>query len=91
LPLISAVNTCPSTKSLFSLQISAAAKSLCKKLPQMESDLSDFFEISPFDMMATETRKKVFVNVPLNYEVPNPGGGLALATGELTSKYFKMA
>ena len=40
------------------------------------------------EMMAAETRKKVFVNVPLTFERPL---GLRAAKGDLTSKYFKLA
>ncbi len=78
------------------LKVSAVAKSLCKKLPQMEADLGDYLELSMSDMMENEAKKKVFVNVPLTFEAPEgiklraskAGGGGAT---DLTSKYFKLA
>ena len=54
----------------------------------MEFDLSEFLEVSMEEMMAAETRKKVFVNVPLTFERP---AGLRAAKGDLTAKYFKFA
>ena len=71
-----------------SFQVAAAAKKLCTRLPQMEFDLSEFLEFSMEEMMAEETKKKVFVNVPLTFERPQ---GLRAAKGDLTSKYFKLA
>ena len=70
------------------LQVAAAAKKLCSRLPSMEFDLSEFLEVSMEEMMAAETRKKVFVNVPLTFERPT---GLRAAKGDLTAKYFKFA
>ena len=72
----------------FDFQVAAAAKKLCSRLPSMEFDLSEFLEVSMEEMMAAETRKRVFVNVPLTFERPQ---GLRAAKGDLTSKYFKLA
>ena len=55
----------------------------------MEFDLSEFLEVSMEEMMAAETRKRVFVNVPLTFERPTTG--LRAAKGDLTAKYFKFA
>ena len=51
-------------------QIAQMAKFINKQLPQMEWDLSQHLETTMEDMMAVETKKKVFVNVPLTFERP---------------------
>ncbi len=63
------------------------------KLPleqRVEWDLSEYLEIGMPDMMSEECKKKIFVNVPLNFERPI---GLTFAKdgAEVVSKYFKMA
>ena len=65
-----------------------AVKKLCSSLPLTEFDLSEFLEFSMEEMMAVETRKNVFVNVPLTFERLL---GLRAAKGDLTAKYFKLA
>ena len=52
-------------------QVSQAAKFINKLQPQMEWTISAQLEHSFEDMMETELKKKVFVNVPLTFERPN--------------------
>jgi len=51
-------------------QVSQMAKFINKQLPQIEWDLTQYLEITMEDMMSTEYKKKVFVNVPLTFERP---------------------
>lgn len=51
-------------------QISQMAKFINKQLPQIEWDLTQYLEVTMEDMMSTEYKKKVFVNVPLTFERP---------------------
>ena len=67
-------------------QVAQMAKFINKQLPQMEWDLSQYLEITMEDMMVTETKKKVFVNVPLTFERPM---GCSFSKNCGTSKHFK--
>ena len=67
-------------------QISQMAKFINKQLPQMEWDLTQYLEITMEDMMSTEYKKKVFVNVPLTYERPL---GVKFPKNDAVSEYFK--
>ena len=66
-------------------QVSQMAKFINKQLPQMEWDLSQYLEFTMEDMMSTEYKKKVFVNVPLTYERPD---GLKFLKTDVTKDYF---
>merc|ERR1719436_202346 len=66
-------------------QISQMAKFINKQLPQMEWDLSQYLEITFEDLMNTEYKKKVFVNVPLTYERPN---GSKFPKNDVVTEYF---
>ena len=70
-------------------QVAQAAKFISKKLPEMEYDLSEFLEFTMDGMFAVETRKKIFVNVPLTFERPT-GMKFAKTGNELTGKYFQL-
>lgn len=37
----------------------------------MEWNINDFLEVTMDEMMQKETKKKIFVNVPLTFERPN--------------------
>ena len=70
-------------------QVSAAAiKLVSKKLPEMEWDLSEYLEVSMEDMMKTEAKKKIFLNVPLTFE--RPRGFKAPKNSDIMSKCFEM-
>ena len=66
-------------------QVAQMAKFINKQLPQIEWDLSQYLEITMEDMMMTETKKKVFVNVPLTFERPV---GCKFLKDDNSIKYF---
>ena len=66
-------------------QVSQMAKFINKQLPQIEWDLTQYLELTMEDMMNTEYKKKVFVNVPLTYERPD---GLKFPKNDVTEDYF---
>lgn len=47
------------------------AKFINKPLPQMEWNLADFLEVTMSDMLQKETKKRIFVNVPLTFDRPD--------------------
>ena len=67
-------------------QIAQSAKFINKNLPQMEWNIEDFLEITQEDMFKTESKKKIFVNVPLTFERPI---GWAFPKGDLVKDYFE--
>ena len=66
-------------------QVSQMAKFINKQLPQIEWDLTQYLEFTMEDMMSTEYKKKVFVNVPLTYERPL---GVKFPKNDSLSDYF---
>ncbi|TRY61909.1 hypothetical protein TCAL_13364 [Tigriopus californicus] len=68
-------------------QVSQVAKTMFKKLPEMEWDLSQYLDITIDDMMTVETKKTIFVNVPLNFERPT---GLKFPKNDLTDQIFAL-
>ena len=62
-------------------QVSQAAKFINKSLPQMEWSIEDYLETTYDDMFATEARKKIFVNVPLEIQRPK---------GDVVSNIFEV-
>ena len=68
-------------------QVSQMAKFINKQLPQIEWDMSQYLEISMEDMMNTEYKKKVFVNVPLTFERPN---GLKFPRQDIVAEHFEL-
>ena len=68
--------------------MAAAAKFISKKLPEMEWDLGEYLELGWDDMLRVETKKKIFVNVPLTFERPSEKG-LAFQKGDLSSECFE--
>ena len=72
-------------------QVSQCAKNLSRRLntqPDREFDLGEVLELEMNDLMEQETKKKPFVNVPLNFK--RPVNDVCFPDGDLTSKYFKM-
>ena len=67
-------------------QVAQMAKFINKQLPQIEWDISQYLEITMEDMMTTETKKKVFVNVPLTFERPVR---CKFPKNDVVIKYFK--
>jgi len=67
-------------------QVSQMAKFINKQLPQIEWDLTQYLEITMEDMMSTEYKKKVFVNVPLTFERPN---GLKFQKQDIVAEHFE--
>jgi hypothetical protein len=70
------------------LSILFSAKFINKPLPQMEWNLADFLEVTMSDMLQKETKKKIFVNVPLTFDRPD---GLKFSTGDLMSQNFEFS
>ena len=48
-----------------------SAKFINKALPDMEWNINDFLEVTMSEMMQKETKKKIFVNVPLTFDRPD--------------------
>ncbi len=73
-----------------STQVSSAAKDLLEKgvRDQGEKDVSACLETTWSDLLQLELKKKVFVNVPLNFEHAH---GLKLPQNELLSELFAIA
>ncbi len=66
-----------------------AAKFLNRPLPEMEWNVSDYLEITMEEMMGKETKKRIFVNVPLTFDRPN---GLKFSKqDDLVSEFFEFA
>jgi len=69
--------------------VSSVAKDLVDKgVKETEKDLSDLLETTHADIMDTELKKKVFVNVPINWEPPN---GLQAKSNDFLSEIVLMA
>jgi len=69
--------------------VSSVAKDLVDKgLKESEKDLSESLETTTSDLLDVELKKKVFVNVPLNWEPPN---GLRLASNDFLSTLVAIA
>jgi len=69
--------------------VSTAAKDLIEKgVKERELDISALLETDWSDLMDTETKKKIFPNVPINWEQPN---GLKMAKGDILSEIFAFA
>nr|ADD38742.1 Nucleolar complex protein 4 homolog [Lepeophtheirus salmonis] len=66
-------------------QVSQSARFINKRLPEIEWDLSVSLETTMQDMMDKESKKKIFVNVPLTFERPT---GFKFMKTEKVSKYF---
>ena len=66
-------------------QVAQAAKFINKPLPQMEWNVDEYLEITPYEMFEKEARKKVFVNVPLTFERPI---GCAFPKNDILSQHF---
>ena len=72
-----------------STQVSSAAKDLLEKgVREQEKDVSACLETSWSDLLQLELKKKVFVNVPLNFAHAH---GLKLPQNELLSELFAIA
>jgi len=70
-------------------QVSAAAKELIEKgLREKELDVSALLETTWQEMFEKETKKKVFANVPLNWEEPI---GIKMAKDDIWSQIFEIA
>lgn len=77
-----------SLKSHVLPQVRTAAKDFLEKgLREQEMDVSALLETSWSEMMELETKKKVFPNVPINWEIPN---GLLMAKDDILSEIFQM-
>ena len=71
------------------VQVSSAAKDLLEKgVREQDKDVSACLETTWPDLLELELKKKVFVNVPLNFEPPN---GLRLPVNELLAELFVMS
>jgi hypothetical protein len=58
-------------------------------MPEMEWNISDYLDITMEEMMTKETKKRIFVNVPLTFERPD---GFKFAKQEdLSSQLFEFA
>lgn len=68
-------------------QVSAVAKQLLKAVGDQEADVSASLETTWQDMMDAELKRKVWINVPLNYERPT---GLKLPKNDILSDMFAM-
>lgn len=70
-------------------QVSTAAKDLIEKgLRQQELDVSSMLEMDWSDVMEIETKKKVFPNVPTNWEKPD---GLKMIKDDIVWQIFAFA
>jgi len=70
-------------------QVSSVAKDLVEKgLREKELDVSAVLETSWQEMFERETKKKVFTNVPINWEQPS---GLKMAKDDVWSQLFEVA
>ncbi len=66
-----------------------SAKFINRPLPEMEWNISDYLEITMEEMMGKETKKRIFVNVPLTFDRPN---GLKFAKqDDLLTQFFEFA
>jgi len=69
-------------------QVSTAAKELIEKgVREQELDISAVLETTWIDLFEKETKKKVFPNVPINWEQPD---GLKFAKDDLLSQIFNI-
>jgi len=65
-------------------QVSSVAKDLIEKgLREMELDFSSHLETTYQEMFEKETKKKIFTNVPVNWELPD---GIKLAQDDIFSQ-----
>ena len=65
-------------------QVSQVAKDLVEKgLREMELDFSSHLETTFQDLFEKETKKKIFENVPVNWEMPI---GLKMAKDDIFSQ-----
>jgi len=70
-------------------QVSTAAKELVEKgLRENELDVSALLETTWQEMFEKETKKKVFANVPINWEAPD---GAKMAKDDIWSQIFEVA
>ena len=70
-------------------QVSQAAKDLLEKgLREQELDVSALLEQDWLEVFEAEVKKKVFPNVPLNWEKPD---GLKMAKDDILSEIFAIA
>merc|ERR1711874_366218 len=69
-------------------QVSAVAKQLLKGVGDQEADVSASLETTWQDMMDIELKRKVWINVPLNFERP---AGLKLPKEDVLSEMFTMS
>ena len=66
------------------VQVSSVAKDLIEKgLREMELDFSSHLETTYQEMFEKETKKKIFTNVPVNWELPD---GIKLAQDDIFSQ-----
>ena len=67
--------------------MSAAAKDLFERgVREEERKLADVLETNWSDLMDIELKKKIFVNVPVNFESPD---GLKMAKSDFLSELFE--
>jgi len=70
-------------------QVSTAAKELIEKgLREKELDVSALLETTWQEMFEKETKKKIFANVPINWEAPE---GVKMAKDDMWSQIFEIA
>jgi len=70
-------------------QVSTAAKELIEKgVRENELDVSALLETTWQEMFEKETKKKVFANVPINWEAPE---GIKMAKDDIWSQIFDLA
>ena len=65
-------------------QVSSVAKDLVEKgLREMELDFASYLETDYQELFEKETKKKIFTNVPVNWELPD---GLKIAKDDVISQ-----
>ena len=70
-------------------QVSAVAKDLVEKgLREMELDFASHLENSYEEMFEKETKKKIFTNVPVNWEMPD---GLKMKADDIFSQIIDVS
>jgi len=70
-------------------QVSAVAKDLIEKgLREMELDFASHLENSYEEMFEKETKKKIFTNVPVNWEMPD---GLKMKADDIFSQIIDVS